>query len=155
MNRMILVLAALLATVVAGCGSSSGGEPEKSDTPKKKHVDASYERQLRQIDDRLDEAMSTLFGQRSFAAEHVVAAQRALDSAARELEALDPPADIAGAHEQYLEGVRGFRPIIDKLAKAEGDPERVRAHLSDPEYGEVIQMLEQAKSDFEDAGYDL
>lgn len=145
-------------TVVAGCANESKRKQQSEPAttkPATAAIDNTYARELQRIDDGLDGAMGALFGERTFLPSQIAAAKRELSQAAKDLEAIDPPAPVEDAHAKYLAGVRGFGPIIDKLAAAQGDPEKIRAHLSDPEYGRVISNLQEAKAAFKELGYEL
>lgn len=155
----VLAIWATAALLLAGCGDSSGDDTSGAKDAKprstegRKAVDSKYQSQMRAIDDRLNATMGALFQSGTFTSKQVSDAQAQLDRSAEEMEQIDPPANVGDAHAKYLAGIRGFGPILIKLEAAQGDPERIRAHLADPQYSSVIGGLEKAKFRYEQAGY--
>lgn len=156
----VIAVACMLGLILSGCSdeakrAAGSGTTTTSADQTERTVDIAYQRELRRIDDRLDAAMQELFSTGSFTQQQVAEAKRALAAAERDLVALEPPSAVDQAHQMYLDGVRGFPGIVDKLAAAGGDRAKIKEHLSDPGYARTVQKLDEAKRTFQQHGYEL
>ena len=81
---------------------------------------------------------------------------------ADDLDRLDPPPDIAAAHDDFVEGLREIAVAMDPVVAAmrRGEERRVRALLREgtPDYfipPETIVKLRNARSEFAEQDYDI
>jgi hypothetical protein len=139
----LLVLVACAAVGAVGCG---GGTDE-----------ATYETGLEQIQTHLQEANEASQEAAGVeAAERGEALQRAhssIDEAADVAEGLDPPSDVAEAHEQLAGSLREYAELFQQLANApEDDPQLTELY---GQAGQIVQRLEEANRAIADAGYEV
>lgn len=140
--RSILLAAAAL--LLAACGG---------DTQKQEYLDG-----LRTVKTHLDAASKASLesGSAKDADERgrkLQAAHEQLVAAADAAAELDPPADAAGAHEDFAEALRDYATLYDRLARLDpGDPEEAELY---GEAGKIAERLESASRRLAKAGYKL
>jgi hypothetical protein len=149
--KRIAFLFVLVVTAAAGCGG--GGEPlAKPD----------YQREVRQVGDTLGKAIRGLgtAGANTdlkAAAGEIEKLQGALRSAADDLDGLEPPREIEPAHEELVDGIRGFAGELDELrdASAAGDAARIRAFEAGFAKSEAVKKIRHASAELEKKGYKI
>ncbi len=119
--RRALVLSALVAatvTVVVGCGDSTTSG--STSAPSSSNGFSPYETEMQTLGQQLSAALASL-GQSNVGqppaviAQHMVAVQVKLRSAARKLAAITPPDEIKAEHAQLLGGVREYANELDGI----------------------------------------
>jgi hypothetical protein len=139
----LLVLVAVAALGVAGCGD--GGD------------EAAYESGLEQIQSHLQDANEASQEAAGVGAdergESLQRAHASIADAAEVAEGLDPPSDVAEAHEQLAGSLREYAELFEQLANApEDDPQLTELY---GQAGQIVQRLEEANRAIADAGYEV
>ena len=121
MRRIWIVLAAAaLAAGAAGCGGDGGGDRLSKEE---------YQQQVKDVGSTLTksaEGLSGAFNQSDpesldQVADEVEKLQDAMNTAADDLDAMNPPQDAQASHDKLVDGMRGFAGDIGDLAEAARD----------------------------------
>lgn len=157
MRRILLtlVVAALAASGIAGCGKGDVDRDGQRGTPGRDDTATSYERDMRRIHRDMDAAMAAAFRSTALDPRLVREARAAATESASEMQATDPPARYEDAHAEYLAGLRTFQEILTDVARQVGDPDVARRHLGDKRFATGVAHLEKASTLYEDAGLEL
>jgi hypothetical protein len=153
----VLVLAvSALGVVTAGCGGSGGGS--SGGTTK-----ADYLKQMKALGTELSTSFSDLANARPTSKKSSAALLRnvgdALDAAGDKLDDIDPPAEVADAHQKLIDGTHEaadeFRDLASKLDSA--SPSQLPAILSqlNPSKLPGFVKMQQAVNEFKAKGYQL
>ena len=145
-----------VAVLLAGCGDYDGGGTSE----KERYEDAvaGVDRATQPAEDRADDQLE---GAESLPeqANAIDAMQRAMLELVAGLDRIDPPAEVASAHEDWVEGLRLFAE--EDLEAAEGaararDRRRVREIMqrgfASPE---TLERIGRAREVFEREGYEI
>jgi hypothetical protein len=140
----------LLALVVAGCGSSSGGQLSK----------AEYQKHLRTDGDEITKAFKPLTQQPSSLdqlASELGTGVSKLRSAADDLDGLKPPKNVAKDNAKLAGGLRELARELDSLKNAaqKKDPQLVGKTLNDLRKSHGLIDARQATDDLRKKGYTL
>jgi hypothetical protein len=141
-----------VAALLAGCG---GGDERLSK--------AQYQRELSEVGKTLSESIGSVGGavtgvaDLEAAGEQVGELQTALSKAADDLDELEPPEDVEGAHEKLVQGIRGFADELEDLEIAirGGDLGRIRTFENDFGNSEPVAQIREASEELEEQGYEL
>lgn len=160
MIRRGALLAVLVAVGVLAGACGGGGEVTK----------AEYERELRSTMDDLEDAYGSATGAvlardagdapRSVG--EVVAelrsSQVALRDAGNRLDAIEPPAELTGTHQDLVAGVRDMADAVDLLIEAqeqaEADPARAQRVAKEFAADDSFQRVQAAAVELAEAGVD-
>lgn len=139
-----------LALVVAGCGSSGGGQLSKAD----------YQKHLRTDGDEITKAFKPLTQQPSSLeqlASELDTGVSKLNSAASDLEGVKPPKDVQKDNSNLAGGLRELARELDSLKKAaqKKDPQLVNKTLNDLRQSHGLIDARQATDDLRKKGYTL
>ena len=144
-RSLALLLVALAALVVAGCG----GEASKSE----------YEQKVQAVYADVQEAFRATGGGRTFddLAERTEAAQDALRSAAEELDDVDAPRAVEEQNEELVQAFRGYADDLDTLIDAAraDDSDRVAAFQRSIAENRWIRQIQEVAEQMTVKGYDL
>ena len=147
--RRLGLIALALALLAGSCGGDDGGQPG----PLSK---AEYEKRFRAIVERFEDGPEP----KGDEADKLEEGLRRAATVADELDALEPPAEIARAHDDYVAGMRAvadsehYERVIAALR--EGDRERANALVDRPPVSpEMIERVGRARAQFAEEGYDL
>jgi predicted small secreted protein len=116
MRRVLLLLVALLALVVAGCG---GGSNSGSETSK-----AEYGKEIQQAGQTLQKTFADISDQTGSATSSKQIGDRldkgatALDDAAKKFGEIEPPAEAKAAHQKLVDGLSELADVFRKGAAA-------------------------------------
>jgi major membrane immunogen (membrane-anchored lipoprotein) len=140
----------LLALVVAGCGSSSGGQLSKAD----------YQKHLRTDGDEITKAFKPLTQQPSSLdqlASELGTGVSKLRSAADDLDGVKPPKNVAKDNAKLAGGLRELARELDSLKNAaqKKDPQLVDKTLNDLRKSHGLIDARQATDDLRKKGYTL
>jgi len=140
----------LLALVVAGCGSSGGGQLSKAD----------YQKHLRTDGDEITKAFKPLTQQPSSLdqlASELETGVSKLNSAAGDLEGVKPPTNVKTDNAKLAAGLRELARELDSLKKAaqKKDPQLVGKTLNDLRNSHGLIDARQATDDLRKKGYTL
>ena len=146
-RRRLAPLFCVLALVAAGCG----GSDSKDDYVKEfNQVGATLEKTLSDIGSQLSATTDT-----KKIAGSIENGAKALDSAAKDLDAIDPPSDAEDAHSKIIAGIRDLAGTFRKSAaqaKA-GDLRKMAATLSGLNSSAGAKKIQDAQSELKDKGY--
>ena len=144
MRPSAFLVALLVAVALAGCG----GEARLSKRE--------YEQKVRTVYAGVQEAFRATDVQEGLG-EKVAAAQEELRDAADELDAVEPPSEVARHHEEIVDGLREYAEDLDELrnAIAAGDRERVRAFNENVAGNLAVYQIAEAAEEMKFMGYDL
>lgn len=146
MHRIAALALATLSLLAAGCGDDS-----KDD----------YASDVREIGQKLQDSdvgnqLRNVQNAEQLAAALVEAADL-LDGAASDLEELEPPDDVASAHETLTEGARetadAFRQVAEKTKS--GNPRDVVSTIAQLTSSGGAAKLERGLRELEDKGYEV
>jgi hypothetical protein len=148
-RRLIIVLAAA-SLLLAGCG---GGGSKSSSKPLTK---AEYKTKLEQIaKDVGAQLKTTTSGSKTPSKQDLAEAKKAVNTFVGELEKVNPPAEVAQAHQDLIAAMRRLGNDIDgifkKVAEAKTPSEGISALFGAP----AIQLLLKAQQEFKAKGYNL
>jgi hypothetical protein len=152
--RRLVVVLAVIALVVAGCGG--GGSSKTSTKPLTK---AAYQAKLEQIAKDIGARLkATTSGAKKPTKSDLGAAKEAITRFVNELEQVNPPAEVAKAHRDLIAGMRrlgndleGIFKQVDEAEKAKDPSAALTAVFGAP----AIQLLLKAQQEFKAKGYDL
>jgi len=144
---MGIALAATLAVLAAGCGSSSG-EMSKADYEAKIQADG------KAVQDSVS-AISAGFTNIRSVAKQVAAAEVAAKKAADDLDATNPPKDVAADNDALVIAMRTIDAELKKLTQAakDGDAMAAQAAASALQSSPEIQAGQAAVKDMQKKGY--
>ena len=150
MRRLIIVLAAA-SLVLAGCGG--GGSSKSSSKPLTK---AQYQTKLKQIaKDVGAQLKARASSSKTPTKKDLAEAKKALNTFVGELQKVNPPAEIAQAHQDLIAAMRrlgnDIEGIFKKVAAAKTPSEGISALFGAP----AIQLLLKTQQEFKAKGYDL
>ena len=152
MNRTLAISLALIAAVIAGCGGSDSGISK-----------AEYEKQVTAAGQSMAKTLTGMSSSVVAAATPQDAAAR-LDEAGDELDGvaktfadIDPPSDIADAHRELVDGVRGLASDIHQASGvAESGDTAALARIGSTLQGSRAAMrIQDAGKEIEAKGYKL
>jgi ABC-type transporter Mla subunit MlaD len=152
--RILLpVLAATALLVGAGCG---GGSSDSNDE---------YADEVRQVLDPLGDELSQIgdvVSQSKDAqqlADSVQKAEGEIQGAVDELEAIDPPSDVEGAHQELITALDGFNAALKELSDAAetGNTSEILSSATKlpTAVTDLRSDLNSVKTQLEDAGIDV
>ena len=150
-HRGLATLAGLLlALVVAGCGSSGGGQLSKDE----------YQKHLQTDGDEINKAFKPLTqppGSLDELANELKAGVSKLNSAADDLEGVTPPKDVKKDNSALAAGLRELARELDSLRKAaeKKDPQEVQKTLTDLRNSHGLIDARRATDDLKKKGYTL
>jgi hypothetical protein len=149
-RRLIIVLAAA-SLVLAGCGG--GGGSKSSSKPLTK---AEYKTKLEQIaKDVGAQLKTTTSSSKTPSKKDLAEAKKAVNTFVGELEKVNPPAEVAQAHQDLIAAMRrlgnDIEGIFKKVAEAKTPSEGISALFGAP----AIRLLLKAQQEFKAKGYDL
>ena len=157
MKRIRIVVATLaLGLAAAGCGGDGGGQ---------RLTKEEYQQEVRQVGDTLTKSAEGLSGAFSQSdpesldqvAGEVEELQNAMNQAADDLEAMNPPEDAESAHDDLVDGIRGFSDEIGQVADAarEGNLQELQSFSESFSDSESVKKIEQATQELQSKGYTL
>jgi hypothetical protein len=146
MRRTAALILATASLLAAGCGEDA--KEEYSNDVKEvgqKLQESSVGEQLRNVQ-TADQLAAAL-----------VEAAKLLDDAAADLDELDPPDEVSGAHKKLTEGARetadAFRHVAEKTKS--GDRRDVLSTIAEATQSGGVAKLEAGLRELEDKGYDV
>ena len=146
-RRRLVMLVCALALVAGGCG---GGDDKDEYVKEFNKVGATLERTLSGIGSQLSATTET-----KKIAGSIENGARALDSAAKDLEKIDPPSDADGAHTKIIAGMRDLATTFRKSAaqaKA-GDLREMAETLTGINSSAGAKKIQDAQNELKDKGY--
>lgn len=137
------------ALFAAGCG---GSQPLSQNE---------YEAEVRRIDEQVTQSVDESLRKSELASAGDVRSVRdAMDTAANDLEDLEPPKEVATAHNQMVSGLEQYASAFGRFANAldEAKTDEARAkvfqeQLRSPEITEAQAIIEKASDQFKAQGY--
>ena len=157
-NAGLLALAALvLGLLAAGCGGgSSGGGVAGGDRLSKADYLTKVQAVGTKMSTTMDELGSTASDPKA-GAKQFEALGAALEDAADELAALNPPEDVQSAHEKFTDGIS---MLGDDIAKAGSelkgdDVGAAMTMMADLASSEAMKKIQEAADELEQAGYNV
>ena len=152
MTRALVLSATAAALLAPGCGGD-----DKPETAKDR-----YEREFKAVLDRFEGSPRIDPPDDAPVAEQIAAMEQARVRTIRfadALDGIDPPADIARAHADYVEGIRRYVVgEMDELVRAlrsGGIPAAEAVVKPEPEDYPVLARIRAARIEFDEKGYDL
>lgn len=154
MLRVLTIVLAALALVVAGCG---GGD-DNDDTDK-----ATYERQVTEVGQTLDKTFGELgesissSGSAEEAAAKLEEGADSLAKAASDFDDIEAPSDIEDAHDKIVDALEALaRDFREGAAAAkEGDVNELLEFAQGLQTSKPIRDITAASDEIEKAGYDF
>jgi ABC-type Fe3+-citrate transport system substrate-binding protein len=145
---MVIVLAAVVAVVAAGCGSSSSTEMSKAD------YEAKIQANGKAVQDAVA-AISAGFTNIKSVAKQVAAAEVAAKKAVDDLDATNPPKDVAADNDALVVALRAIDAQLKKLSQAAkaGDAMAAVAAASALQSSPEIRAGQAAIKDMQKKGY--
>ncbi len=137
----LLVLATLL---VAGCGGTDKDDYESGLSKVQSHLDAATtaSQDAAGVDVSDEDRRAAL-----------ATARDELEAAADAADELDPPSDVADANEQLAEALADYADLFGRLAEA--DPASADSANLYAEAGAIVDRLNEASAELEEAGYEV
>ena len=157
MKRIRIVVGTLaLGIAAAGCGGDGGGD---------RLTKEEYQQEVRTVGQTLTrsaEGLSGAFTQSDpesldQVADEIEELQDAMNKAADDLDAMNPPADAESAHNDLVDGIRGFADEIGQVADAarEGNLQDLQSFSESFSNSEAVKKIEQATQELQSKGYTL
>jgi beta-phosphoglucomutase-like phosphatase (HAD superfamily) len=117
-----------------------------------------YEKEVNKIGAQVSKDLEGIQGGQPSEAE-IKKAKTALNTAADDLDDLDPPKDAEKGHEALVKGVRGLSELVEKLGKAmalaEKNPTEAMKMLSGIQNDQSFKDLATASKELKKAGIDI
>ena len=152
--RRLSLLALAAVALLAGCGG--GGDPGAAGTAGKTLTKAEYEQRFKAIVTRFENSPEP----KGDEAQVIETGLKRAAAMAEEIDELEPPAEIARAHDEYVAGVRAvgrsehLQRVIDAIER--GERRKAEALLDRPPVSqEMIERMARARAEFAEKGYDL
>jgi uncharacterized protein YukE len=154
MRRVLLVLAALIALVVAGCG---GGSSDKG--PSKEE----YGKQIQQAGQTLQKTFADISDQTGSATSSAQIGDRldkgatALDQAAKKFGDITPPPEAKPAHQKLVDGLEELAGVFRKGADAarKNDSASLTKQLQGLTTSDGVKKITEAQQELKDKGITL
>ena len=150
MRSVLISLLALAVLALAACGGNSS---EGSSGPLTK---AEYEERFNEIAKRFSDGPEP----KGDEADKIEEGLRRAGGMADELDAIEPPADITRAHDDFVAGLRAlatskrYRGVIEALRR--GDEKTASELIDEPPVSQdMMRRMASARSEFAEKGYDL
>jgi hypothetical protein len=151
-KRLAIAAVAILAVAAAGCGGG-GGEPLSK---------AEYTQQLNEIGTSLDsssQALGDAFQAEDAgkAADQVSAMQTQIRKLADQLDDITPPEDVADAHQDLIDGLRGMADDFDEFHDAVESKSvpKMTAFAQSFTSSESSKKINEAIAEMKKKGYDF
>lgn len=149
LHLLLMLVAASAFTACAGDDDSTAQQRPPRDAV------SSYERDVRDVHDAMNDAMSVAFGSQQLDADLVQAARTTASESVDEMNSMDPPRRYDAAHAEYTRGLALFASILADIHRQVGDPNAARRHLADKRFTTGVAHLERASDLYSEAGFDL
>lgn len=151
MTRVVTACLAALALLAAGCGGDDGTSRED------------YEREVQQVGTTLEETFGELgssisgSGSTEEAAKQLAEGAESLDKASSDLDDIDPPSDIADAHEDIVAGLAELADEFRSGSEAAegGDLAKLLEFAQGLQNSEAVQKITAAGNTIEEKGYEF
>ncbi len=150
-----LGVAVVLAFAAGGCGGGGGGDRLSK---------AEYQQEVKKVGDTLTSSVDGLTGAFSASPDsldqvgtQIDELREAMNQAADDLDALEPLEDAQSAHDQLVEGIRGFADELGEVADAarDGDLAKLRGFSENFENSGSVKQIQAATEELQAKGYTL
>ena len=156
MKRIWIVVALAVGIAAAGCGGDGGGD---------RLTKEEYQQEVRDVGQTLSQSAEGLSGAFSQSdpesldqvADQIEELQAAMNQAAEELDDMNPPEDAESAHDDLVEGIRGFSDEVGEVADAarEGNLQDLQSFSQNFANSDSVQQIEQATEELRSKGYTI